>query len=67
MIIMDEYGAILTYEKFRYLTIPNFIYYITPLSAALCIRCDGHNNPCYRILSQKTESFNIFSLSNGRK
>ena len=26
MSIMDEYGAILTYEKFRDLTIPNFIY-----------------------------------------
>ena len=26
MSIMDEYGAILIYEKFRYLTIPSFIY-----------------------------------------
>jgi len=26
MNIIDEYGAILIYEKFRYLTIPNFIY-----------------------------------------
>ena len=25
MSIMDEYGAMLIYEKFRYLTIPNFI------------------------------------------
>ena len=35
MSIMDEYGAILTYEKFRYLTIPNFIYFKTPL---VCFR-----------------------------
>ena len=26
MNIIDEYGAILIYEKLRYLTIPNFIY-----------------------------------------
>ena len=35
MSIMDEYGAILTYEKFRYLTIPNFIYFKTPLFATV--------------------------------
>ena len=27
---MDEYGYILTYEKFRYLTIPSFIYFKSP-------------------------------------
>ena len=30
---MDECGGILIYEKFRYLTIPNFIYFKTPLFA----------------------------------
>ena len=30
MNIIDEYGDILIYEKFRYLTIPNFIY-VAPL------------------------------------
>lgn len=28
--IMDEYGALLTYEKFKYLTMPNFIVMNSP-------------------------------------
>ena len=42
MSIMDAYGAILAYEKFRYLTIPNFISsYISFVSNGFLIQGGG--------------------------
>jgi len=52
---MDEYGAILIYEKFRYLTIPSFIYLNSPLVSMVYKRT-------YRFLFQKWEKPIQYSL-----
>ena len=62
MSIMDEYGAILTYEKFRYLTIPNFIF------SQISFICNGFLNwgdGVYTILCKQRFKL-LYSLVHGR-